>query len=238
MTTPYTYRVFCKITNQYYYGVRFAKNCTPTDLFVSYFTSSKSIKKLIDMYGKESFIIEIRKTFTTKDQAIDWERRVNRWTMKWHNYLNKHSNGNFILTDAERREIGIRSGNKCKELKLGFHSMSPAKKISAGQKANETNRKNQTGIYSIPLADRVSTGIRCRDLKIGFHSDNAKIRQRESAKKLWWNNGLIVVKSDQSPGDGWARGRLTKGKKWWNNGDIEVMSIIPPDNNWMKGRLK
>jgi predicted GIY-YIG superfamily endonuclease len=238
MTRPYTYRIFCKITEQFYYGVRFAKNCDPSDLFVKYFTSSKGVKKLIKIHGMDNFVIEIRKIFNNKEDAIRWERRVNHWTMKWPNYLNKHSNGNFILTNEERKEIGIRSGNKCRDLKLGFHSMSLEEKILAGNKANETNRKNGTGIYSISKQDAILTGEKCRDLKLGFHSAESRAKQRESATKPWWNNGSIVLKSCNSPGEEWQRGRLTKGRKWWNNGNVEIMSILPPDNTWNKGRLK
>ena len=238
MTVPYTYRIFCKPTQQYYYGVRFAKNCNPSDLFVSYFTSSKGVKKLLELHGKNVFDIEIRKTFNSKEKAISWERRVNRWTMRWSNYLNKHSNGNFILTDEERKKISIAAGNKCRDLKLGFHSFSVEEKRLASIKGAETNRKNNTGIFSIDYDKKVKVGNKCRDLKLGFHSKESKEKQKKSAKKPWWNNGITVVKNEICPGPGWVSGRLTKGLNWWNNGIYEKMFKEPPDNTWKKGRLK
>lgn len=63
MITPYVYLVRNKITNQFYYGsrasnVRFRR--TPeNDLWIFYFTSSKKVKKLIEIYGKDSFTVEI-----------------------------------------------------------------------------------------------------------------------------------------------------------------------------------
>lgn len=75
-TTPYTYLIKCISTSQFYYGVRFANGCNPNDLWATYFTSSLYVKKLIKKFGKESFITEIRKTFTNKNDAIRWETKI------------------------------------------------------------------------------------------------------------------------------------------------------------------
>jgi hypothetical protein len=73
---PFTYLIKHIPTNKYYYGVRFKKNCHPNDLWTKYFTSSKKIKGLIKRYGKKSFKFEIRKTFKTSEQALNWEHKV------------------------------------------------------------------------------------------------------------------------------------------------------------------
>lgn len=242
MTTPYTYRIFCKSTKQYYYGVRFAKDCDPSDLFVTYFTSSKAVKKLIDLYGISDFEVQIRRTFLTKDDAWSWEIRVNRWTMKWDNYLNKHSNGNFLLSTSERHSVGVKAGNKCRDMKLGFHKFTPEERVEIAKKssikATETARKNGTGFFGMTLASRQEIGYRCKDEQLGFHSKESKEKQRIRAKMPWWNNGSIVIKADTCPGTNWTQGRLTKGRHWWNNGITEIMSISAPDATWNNGRLK
>lgn len=51
--TPYTYLVGWSQLNKFYYGVRFAKNCTPSDLFTTYFTSSSIVKQYILDYGNQ-----------------------------------------------------------------------------------------------------------------------------------------------------------------------------------------
>lgn len=76
MIKAYTYYLYHKPTNKKYYGVRWAKNCSPNELWVKYFSSSKKIWKLIEIYGKESFYFEIRKTFDNIDKAILWEEKV------------------------------------------------------------------------------------------------------------------------------------------------------------------
>lgn len=73
--TPYTYLIGWSFFNLWYYGVRFAKNCHPKELFVSYFTSSKHVHRLVLSYGPPD-IIQIRKTFSTANDARLWENKV------------------------------------------------------------------------------------------------------------------------------------------------------------------
>jgi len=58
-------------------GVRYARNCHPDDLWVKYFTSSSKVKTLRNNLG-EPDVIEVRKTFLTKEDALKWEERVLR----------------------------------------------------------------------------------------------------------------------------------------------------------------
>lgn len=72
---PYTYLIGWSDLNLYYYGVRFAKDCSPNDLFKTYFTSSKRVKKTILEYGNPD-IIQIRRTFKDAKNARIWEHKV------------------------------------------------------------------------------------------------------------------------------------------------------------------
>lgn len=76
MNIPYTYLIKCVPTNQFYYGVRYSKDCNPDDLWKTYYTSSAYIKQLIHEHGKESFIYEVRKVFSSVNKARKWEERV------------------------------------------------------------------------------------------------------------------------------------------------------------------
>jgi hypothetical protein len=73
--TPYTYFIGWSWLNTYYYGVKFAKKCHPSDLWVTYFTSSKYVHEFRELYG-EPDIIEIRNVFNTADKARSWEHKV------------------------------------------------------------------------------------------------------------------------------------------------------------------
>jgi hypothetical protein len=72
---PYTYLIGWPHLNKYYYGVRYAKKCNPSDLWISYFTSSKIVKQLRKEHGEPN-IKEIRKTFDDPQSARLWEYKV------------------------------------------------------------------------------------------------------------------------------------------------------------------
>jgi hypothetical protein len=73
---PFTYIIIFKPTGQFYYGVRYAKNCHPSDLWTTYYTSSSYIKQLIVEHGKDAFDFEIRKRFASSKKARLWELKV------------------------------------------------------------------------------------------------------------------------------------------------------------------
>lgn len=89
MTIYYTYLIGWTKTNKFYYGVRYAKDSHPSDLFITYFTSSKHVKAYRKKHGNPD-IIQIRKTFVERDKAIEWEHNVlRRMNLKEHkNFLN------------------------------------------------------------------------------------------------------------------------------------------------------
>jgi hypothetical protein len=71
--------------------VRFSKKADPSDFWKTYFTSSKEVKKRIQLFGKESFQFEIRKIFDCPVKARKWEdkvlRRIN--IFKRNDFINK-----------------------------------------------------------------------------------------------------------------------------------------------------
>lgn len=79
---PYTYFIKHIPTGLKYYGSKTANNkhdiANPSNFWVSYFTSSKKVKLLIEKYGKDSFEIQIRKTFKTAEETLNWEDKVLR----------------------------------------------------------------------------------------------------------------------------------------------------------------
>lgn len=72
---PYTYLIGWSKHNKWYYGVRFAKNCHPSELWIKYKTSSKYVDKFVKENG-EPDIIQVRKKFNSKEKARLWEEKV------------------------------------------------------------------------------------------------------------------------------------------------------------------
>lgn len=105
---PYTYLVKHRPTGKVYYGYRSANRVDPyEDLWKQYFTSSPSVQKLIEETGAESFDIEIRRVFETKEQASNWETRVLRRckVLEDDRWLNQNIAGYIVPTEESRKKI-------------------------------------------------------------------------------------------------------------------------------------
>ena len=80
--------------NSWYYGVRYSKDCNPSELWNTYFTSSAYVAEFRQKNG-EPDIREIRKTFLDKKKALAWEETVLRRmkAVKSTTWLNKGNAG-------------------------------------------------------------------------------------------------------------------------------------------------
>jgi len=103
---PYTYYLRNKITGEKYYGVRYAKGCHPSELWVTYFSSSKYVLQRIVEYGRASFEAEVRKEFETVAKARNWEERVLRRLniLRREDWLNQNICGKYLWTGKQRPE--------------------------------------------------------------------------------------------------------------------------------------
>lgn len=72
---PFTYLIGWSAFGVFYYGVRTARGCNPSDLWTKYFTSSKYVKEFREKNG-EPDILQIRRVFNTVKDALGWEARV------------------------------------------------------------------------------------------------------------------------------------------------------------------
>jgi hypothetical protein len=104
----YTYLIKHRPTGQVYYGVRSANKVDPhEDLWNKYYTSSPKVQKLIEETGKESFDVEVRKVFETKEQAVAWETKVLRRCKVLHDnrWINQNVAGYIIPTQESNKKI-------------------------------------------------------------------------------------------------------------------------------------
>lgn len=109
---PYTYLVGWTKYNKWYYGVRYSKYSNPKELWKTYFTSSKHVKRFRMKYGDPD-IIQIRKIFNDKYKAIKWEQKVlSRLNVeKKLHFLNaKNSTTSFVITNPT--SSSFKPGNK------------------------------------------------------------------------------------------------------------------------------
>jgi hypothetical protein len=205
--TPYTYLVGWSKTNKFYYGVRYAKNCNPSDLFITYFTSSKHVKNYTKKHGNPD-IIEIRKVFGTIQDAMNWENKVlRRMNVKEDaRFLNATHNIAIPPSNFDR------SKNFDNWLKLPYEKRLS---LESRQKISEASRKNITKLH--------------KEGKITYSKPDDKHNYKTAAKKRWSdpkfklkaksrkhiNNGQqskMVLPEDIQYylNNGWKLGRLSK----------------------------
>jgi len=105
---PYTYLIKHKPTGKVYYGFRAANKVDPEqDLWHTYFTSSLKVQQLIEETGADSFEVEIRKVFETKEQASAWETKVLRRckVLTDERWINQNIAGYIVPTKESRKKI-------------------------------------------------------------------------------------------------------------------------------------
>jgi hypothetical protein len=152
---PYTYLIKHKPTNTFYYGFRSANKKSPEeDLWHDYFTSSPKVKQLIAETGIDSFSVQVRKIFETKEDAVKWETAVLRRCKVLHsdNWINQNIAGYIIPTEESNKKISDFHKGKPKSAEhkknLSLSQKGKPKRSTAYQ--SEEYRKNMAVLKSGP----------------------------------------------------------------------------------------
>ena len=132
LTIPYTYLIGWSNLNIWYYGVRYAQGCNPTELWQTYFTSSGYVSAFVNQHGNPD-IIKIRKIFNEVSKARLWEHCV----LKRMNVVQR----NDFLNRTDNKSITPQYGSNNPATRLEVQD-----KIRAGVlKWYETNNNPQLG---------------------------------------------------------------------------------------------
>lgn len=161
----YTYLIGWSKEDLWYYGVRYSKDATPSELFESYFTSSKYVHDAVEVLGSPD-VVEIRKEFLCSEKARIWEHKVLRRLKVVTNkkFLNKTDNISICPVAADkgrrtkkpwcsndpRRKIVSDAAKKSKSLEKFWNSVDDEekKKIDAkrrGQKRSVNVKRKMRG---------------------------------------------------------------------------------------------
>lgn len=191
VTIPYIYLLHNKITNQVYYGCRYAKNCHPDDLWTKYFTSSKYVKELISLYGKDSFEFEIRKTFNSQNESRQWEHRVLRRmkVIKDTRFLNQTDNIS-ISPEAASKGMKGKFGENCPTTGRRWKLQEEQKKNRSGKNNHmfgKTGEKSywfgKKNPFTQEAAKRLANCPHCGKIAnfqniARWHNENCKLKEK------------------------------------------------------------
>lgn len=130
---PYTYLIGWSDRNKYYYGVRYASNANPSDLLVSYYTSSDKVHECISEWGLPD-IVSIRKTFSDQESAIKWESKVLKRMncAKDDRFLNMHNNTAFTPLSGDKNPSKRKEVRETLSIRAKNRRLTP--KITEGRK--------------------------------------------------------------------------------------------------------
>jgi hypothetical protein len=178
MNIPYTYLITHVPTGKKYYGVRYAINCRPNDLWNTYFTSSKKIKTLIEETGKDSFKYEIRKTFSNADDAREWEHKVLR-------RMNASGRDDF-LNMTNGKSLSPRYGPHSEETK---RKMSKPRNVKFKPVSDERKAKVSKALKGIPRSQNTKDKISKANLGIPKSAEHRQkisnaIKTKHNERKL------------------------------------------------------
>lgn len=152
--TPFTYHLYHKPTNRHYYGVRYKKDCSPDELWNTYFSSSPIVHQLIEQYGKDSFVPKVRKVFRSAEQAVRWESKFLSKIDAQHSdkWLNRHNGSDsFIGPHIHSEQSKAKIGSKIKGIKRSEETKA---KLRAKAKEREANRRAEGWTMSLDAKER------------------------------------------------------------------------------------
>lgn len=211
---PYTYFIGWTAHNKYYYGVQYGVNCDPTNLWVTYFTSSTVVKEFRKKYG-EPDIVEVRKIFADVDRAKLWELRVLQRlkVVLREDFLNQNAApgpppktiGSTLSVETKEKISAALTGKQKSEEHRHKLSESNNGKISKnkgktyeeihGSSAKEIKQKlSEAGKNQIQSQEEKTKRIESRKNGAGWsaHSEETKKKISQSFKgKRMYTNGKI-----------------------------------------------
>jgi len=222
-TTPYTYIIKHLPTNTFYYGCRWAKNCNPNDLWVTYFTSSDEVAKLIKQYGKHSFIYHVHKTFDNAESCVAFEMYYLKKINAMHNnkFINKTNGNGYYNTIGKPSPHKGKSNERAKGTKM-YNNGEQVGFFKEGKEPDGwVKGKLKTPWNKSKKAED--------DIRIRMGSDKSGQTQRKNKVPVW-NKGL--TKKDHPSIMKYAttlihvntgKSSKKKNKKWYNNGIEKIL---------------
>jgi hypothetical protein len=185
--TPFAYCITFISTGKRYYGVRYTEKevAHPSQLWTTYFTSSKIIADLIEEYGEDSFTFKVRKTFKTRAEALSWENkfltRIN--AAKHPEWLNGHNGGTTFCDTPE----SIQKAKDTKKRRLELGEISNSIPPNWKGKSRSVTMCNRLSKSKMGHEVTIETREKLRETNLGKKQSNSTIQKRAETLRLHKN---------------------------------------------------
>ena len=210
---PYYYVIKHKPSGKLYIGSQYGKKSDPSNLWETYFTSSKLVKELIEKDGKDSFIIEY---IDCRLDAREYEQKYLMLMYKKYGrkefldkFLNRNLSPGILLTEEIiAKANGPKKRKKCSEsakklLEKGEHNfqkgVNPSTLEHNRKKSSERMKGNDYGSFR-KMTDELKEKLKEKS------KGNTNVRGTK-----WWTNGITLKRSKECPGKDYVLG--TKKEK-------------------------
>lgn len=181
-----------------YIGSKYDKNCNPDGFWVTYFTSSKKVHQLIEIYGVEDFTFSIRKTFNNPKSAYAYETKLLKKlnAAKRLDFLNQHNNDNSNVgwTKEKRKnaaallsgKIWITNGKTDKKIQKNEiipdgYKRGRTKGKNYGPRSKEFCEKMSFIKKNVPLSEKHKNSL--KGIKRGMYGKKHSIETKEKISK-------------------------------------------------------
>ena len=193
---PYTYLIGWSRLHTFYYGCEYSKNAKrvahPSNLWSSYFTSSKQVKAFREEHG-EPDIIQIRKTFIDAKSTRLWESKVlDRLKVTKKTYFLNKRGGSwkwaiYEMTDEVKNKISVSHIGK----KMSRDSIE--------------KRLDTLKVKGYAVSD--STRDKISESGKGVPQPASFVEKMKN--KIWITDGIITKRifSNEMIPEGWVKGR-------------------------------
>ena len=180
---PYTYLIGWPDQDKWYYGVRYAKGCDPTDLWNPYTTSSNHVKQFVQQHGVPS-VRQIRKTFNTSAEAKLWESKVLKRMKVVHKdqWLNKHDK---MAAPEQKGDLhwARKDPQKAKNVLGGENNYLYTKPGALEKRQNRMRHNNPTS--SIEVREKIRQGQLALGDNHPMKRPEERVRVSITSKKNW-----------------------------------------------------
>jgi hypothetical protein len=202
-----------------YAGVRYARDCDPSELLVKYFTSSRRVKKLL---GDDPHCFEIVETilFDSKEEAIEYELNYIKehnahLSDEWFNQAAAKAINPEAVRQACLERYGVENWTQTEEYRKSGLGFKPGNKHGCFSRSEETKQKMSEALKGRVFSEEHKQKI--REFRLGSKASEKTKHKMSEAKRgkprpaSFSEKMSVIMKGENNPMYG--RVSLRKGKK-------------------------